>query len=287
MQISFYLVSKISLFLLIDGFDPHMLTKELRSEFQIIIGDIFQELDKFPGKFDLIIADPPFGIDYNKSCHEYGTAGAILYEDKFTGNEYEEFSYQWISKCYAALKSNGSMYVVSGWSNIGDVLNAIKRTDFIIKNHLIWFFEWGVYTNKKYITSHYHILFIVKNEKNFVFNPQYSNPNTKRKGTKYEKDVLYWPKYNRGNDKDRIKGHPCQLPLVLLRKLVKISSNMGDWVGDVFSGSGGTLRVARELGRHCVAFEKNPAYKTIIEQKSLAHSEIIGIEQDEKESKPK
>ena len=75
-----------------------MATNELRSDFQIIIGDIFQELDKFPSKFDLIIADPPFGIDYDKSSHEYGTAGCILYEDNFEGNEYEEFSYQWISK---------------------------------------------------------------------------------------------------------------------------------------------------------------------------------------------
>ena len=176
---------------------------DMKSDYKIIIGDVLEELEKLKEKFDLIIADPPFGIDFDKSCHEYKQAGAILYKDTFKGKEYEEFSYQWISKCYDALKPEGSMYVVSGWSNIGDILNAIDRTDFIIKNHIIWFFEWGVFTNRKYVTSHYHIPFLVKDDKKFTFKPQWSNPNTKRKGAKYEKDVWYWPKYNRGNDPDQ------------------------------------------------------------------------------------
>ena len=117
------------------------------SEYEIVIGDIIEKLEEHEGEFDLIIADPPFGIQFDKSCHEYGSEGFILYEDKFEGKEYEEFSYQWISKCYKALKPNGSMYIVSGWSNIGDILNAVERTDFILKNHVIWFFEFGVFNS--------------------------------------------------------------------------------------------------------------------------------------------
>ena len=248
------------------------------SEFKIKIGNLFEVLDDYPEHFDLIIADPPFGIEFDKSCHEYGSEGYVLYEDKFEGKEYEEFSYRWISKCYDALKPEGSMYIVSGWSNIGDILNAINRTGFILKNHCIWFFEWGVFAKTKYITSHYHIPFLVKDEKNYTFKPQYVNPNTKRKGHPYEKDVWYWPKYNRGNDPDRIKGHPCQLPLVLLRKMMKISSNMGDWVGDVFSGSGGTLLASRQLGRNCISIERNSAYREIIGEKARIDEKIIGRE---------
>ena len=252
-----------------------MTEKQINSECKIRIGDLFKVLDDYKNKFDLIIADPPFGIDFDKSCHEYGSDGYILYDDKFEGDEYEEFSHAWISKCFDALKPNGAMYVLSGWSKIGEILNAIKRTDFVLKNHLIWFFEWGVFAKKKYVTSHYHIPFLVKNDKKFTFNPQYSNPNTKRKGHKYEKDVMYWPKYNRGNDPDRIKGHPCQLPLVLLRKMIKISTNPGDWVGDIFSGSGGTLLASRELGRNCISIEKNLEYLGIIEKKAKINQDIM------------
>jgi len=257
------------------------------SDCEILIGDIMEILPKYPEKFDLIVADPPFGIDFNKNCHEYGSDGYILYEDKFKGMEYEEFSYEWISRCFDALKPDGSMYIVSGWTNIGDILNAIKKTDFILKNHIIWYFEWGVFAKTKYVTSHYHIPFLVKDEKNYTFKPQWSNPNTKRKGHKYEKDVWYWADYNRGNDPDHIKGHPCQLPLVLLKKMLKISSNIGDWVGDVFSGSGGTLRACRELGRNCISMERNPDFKPIIEKKAKMNQKILGKEETEVKKKSK
>jgi len=239
-----------------------------QSSYELVIGDAIEVLLKFREKFDLIIADPPFGIDFNKSSHEYGANGCTLYEDFYKGDEYEEFSHKWIEKCYNSLKDDGSMYVVSGWTRIGDILNAVKKTKFHIVNHIVWKFSWGVFTSRKYVTSHYHILFLVKDLKNYKFFPQTKNPKTKRKGNKYEEDVLFWPKYNRGNDPDRINGHPCQLPLCLLNRLIKISSEEGDWIGDLFSGSGGTTLAARKLNRNVIAIEKNKEYEKIIKKKA-------------------
>ncbi|MFX0073343.1 MAG: DNA-methyltransferase [Candidatus Hermodarchaeota archaeon] len=264
-----------------------MADKEIVSKFEIIIGDILEKLDDYINFFDLIIADPPFGLEFDKSSHEYGADGFILYEDKFTFKEYEEFSYKWISKCYNALKKNGSMYVISGWTNIDAILNGIRRTEFILKNHNIWFYEWGVYTKRKYVTSHYHIPFLVKDEKNYTFNPYTINPKTKRKGLPYEKDVWYWPKYNRGNDPDHIKGHPCQLPIILMKHMIKISTNPGDWIGDIFSGSGGTLLACRELGRNCISIEKNSDYLEIIKKKVRANKIIAYNPEDKTEEDKK
>lgn len=251
------------------------MSEKKESHYELIIGDVKEVLTEYPKKFDLIIADPPFGIDFDKSSHEYGSDDYILYQDKFKGDEYENFSYEWISKCYETLKDDGSLYIISGWTRIGDILNAIKKTNFKLINHVIWKFSWGVFTKRKYVTSHYHILFLVKNEKKYKFFPQSKNPKTQRKGEKYEEDVWFWSEYNRGNDPDRIKGHPCQLPLCLLEKIIKISSKEGDWIGDIFSGSGGTTLAARKLNRNVIAIEVNKEYEPIIKKKAKFGEKIV------------
>ncbi|MHA1143686.1 MAG: DNA-methyltransferase [Candidatus Helarchaeota archaeon] len=258
-----------------------------KPHYELIIGDIMDLLPKYKEKFHLMIADPPFGLEFDKSSHEYGASDYILYDDKFTADEYEIFSYKWISRCFDALTPDGSLYVISGWTRIGEILNAVKKTNFTLLNHIIWHFSWGVFTKKKYVTSHYHILFLVKDKKNYKFYPQYSNPNTKRKGEKYENDVWYWPKYNRGNDPDRIKGHPCQLPIVMLEKIIKISSDPCDWVGDIFSGSGGTILACRRLGRNVIGFEINKEYESIIKKKARFNSEIFPFLPKEKSNDAK
>jgi DNA modification methylase len=66
-----------------------------------------------------------------------------------------------------------------------------------------------------------------------------------------------------------------------MNKMIKISSDPGDWVGDIFSGSGGTLLACRELGRHCISIERNPDYLEIIKRKARIDQDII-FKPDEK-----
>ncbi len=230
------------------------------SKYELIIGNVLETLPLKAKErlFNLIIADPPFGISFNKSSHEYGSEEYDLYEDNFTPESYFEFSKKWIQTCYASLTTNGSLYIISGWTNLQYILNAIKQSKFHVLNHVIWHFSWGVYTKRRYVTSHYHILLLVKNKKKYQFYKQ----------KHYDEDVFYWPEYNRGNDPHRIKGHPCQLPIVLLEKLILTSSSPGDLVGDVFSGSGGTILAARLTGRDVAGFEIRKEYKSIIQQKA-------------------
>ena len=230
------------------------------SKYELIIGNVLETLPLKAKErpFNLIIADPPFGISFNKSSHEYGADDYDLYEDKFTPESYFQFSKTWVETCYEALTKTGSLYIISGWTNLQYILNAIDESKFHMLNHAIWFFSWGVYTKRRFVTSHYHILLLVKNKKNYQFYKQ----------KHYDEDVFFWPEYNRGNDPHRIKGHPCQLPIILLEKLVLTSSSPGDLVGDVFSGSGGTILAARLTNRDVVGFEIREEYKDIIWRKA-------------------
>ena len=55
-------------------------------------------------------------------------------------------------------------------------------------------------------------------------------------------------------------SHPNQKPEKLIRQLVDVSSNEGDLILDVFSGSGTSARVAQLLNRRCISIEQSKAY---------------------------
>jgi len=54
--------------------------------------------------------------------------------------------------------------------------------------------------------------------------------------------------------------HPTQKPLKLLRMLITDFSNSGDLILDPFAGSFTTAVAAKELGRKCIAIEKEEKY---------------------------
>jgi len=56
------------------------------------------------------------------------------------------------------------------------------------------------------------------------------------------------------------KAHSTQKPEELLYRIILSTSNPGDIVLDPFSGSGTTAAVAKRLGRNYIAFEKEPFY---------------------------
>ena len=54
--------------------------------------------------------------------------------------------------------------------------------------------------------------------------------------------------------------HPTQKPEALIERIILASSNPGDRVLDLFSGSGTTSVVAKRLGREFVGIEMNEEY---------------------------
>ena len=62
-------------------------------------------------------------------------------------------------------------------------------------------------------------------------------------------------------------GHPAVYPDELVHRLVKMFSYVGDTVLDPFLGSGTTVKVARELGREAVGYERELQYKAAIMRK--------------------
>ncbi|HNV01183.1 MAG TPA: site-specific DNA-methyltransferase [archaeon] len=197
---------------------------------------------------NLIITDPPFAIDFKSNRLNYNrkSENVLGGYNEILKKDYSKFSKDWINQAFRVLKPNGSMYVFSGWTNLKDILNALDETGFTTINHLIWKYQFGVYCSKKWVTSHYHIIYVVKNPKKWIFNKQ----------DQYPEDVLT---INREYWTGKIKT-PTKLPTELLKKLILYSSNEGDIVMDCFSGSGQTAVVSKMLKRNFIAFDTVKEY---------------------------
>ncbi|MGC8977223.1 MAG: DNA-methyltransferase [Candidatus Ratteibacteria bacterium] len=216
---------------------------------EIYCGDSLKLLKEIPsGSIDLIITDPPFAIDFKGKRNNYKRKKDNVIDgyNEIPKEKYYQFTYNWIKEAHRILKITGSMYVFSGWTNLKDILNAIDNVGFIQINHLIWKYQFGVYTERKFVTSHYHILFVVKNSQKYKFN----------KIEHYPEDVII---LNREYWIGKIKT-PTKLPLELVKKLILFSSDKGDIILDPFLGSGTVAVCAKLLERHFIGFEIVPEY---------------------------
>jgi hypothetical protein len=96
---------------------------------------------------DLIVADPPFGIDFDGKSSVYNRDEALViggYEE--AQGSYTEFTKQWMNQLPRIMKKDASVYVFSGWTNLGAILTAANEAGLTTLNHLIWHYPFGVYT---------------------------------------------------------------------------------------------------------------------------------------------
>lgn len=212
-------------------------------------GDALILLPEIPaGSVDLIVTDPPFAIDFRAKRTNYNRTGSRVLDGycEVAPGEYGDFTNRWMEEAFRVLSPTGSLYVFSGWNRLKDVLCGLDRAGFHTINHLIWKFQFGVFTRRRYVTSHYHILFAVKDPLHYTFNKQ----------DHYPEDVWFIRReYWKGKKKTATK-----LPRDLVSRIIAYSSNPGDLVLDPFIGSGTVAVVAREMGRHFLGFEVSGEY---------------------------
>jgi len=216
----------------------------------IICGDCIELLGRVKTPFaDLIFADPPFNIGYQYD----------KYHDKVHKDKYIQWTRDWMSACIKALKPHGSFYIAIGDDYAAHIRLLGDELGLNLRNWIIWHYTFGQQTRAKFARAHTHIFYFTRDPKHFTFNDGavrvpsdrrliYNDKRAEAKG-KMPDDV--WNTFSRicGTFKERQGWHPCQMPELLLARIIAVSSNPGDLVLDPFSGSGTTAAAAAQLKR--------------------------------------
>ncbi len=228
---------------------------------EIICGDCIEILGKAKAPFaDLIFADPPFNIGYQYD----------KYKDEVKSEKYIAWTRAWMTACLKVLNPTGSFYIAIGDDYAAHVRIIGDELGLNLRNWIIWHYTFGQQTKHKFARAHTHILYFVTDETNFKFNADATRVISDRQKKYKDKranplgkmpdDV--WNEYPRvcGTFDEREDWHPCQMPESLLARIIRASSDQGDWVLDPFSGSGTTPVVASKLERRYTGLEISPLY---------------------------
>lgn len=133
-------------------------------------------------------------------------------------------------------------------------------------NEIIWAYDYGARSKRRWSAKHDSILWYVKDPENYTFRyddidripymaPGLVGPEKAARG-KTPTDV-WWNTIVSPTGKEKT-GYPTQKPLAIVERIVRVHSNPGDLVMDFFAGSGTTGAAALGLGRDCVLVDSNP-----------------------------
>ncbi len=241
---------------------------------QIICGDCIELLSEVKEPFvDLVFADPPFNIGYQYDH----------YEDTLEKDKYIHWTRDWMAACVNVLKPTGSFYIAIGAEYAANIRIIGEELGLICRNWIIWHYTFGQHGKTKFSRAHTHIFYFAKDEKACTFNDLairlpsdrqliYNDSRANATG-KIPDDV--WNTYARvcGTFKERQSWHPCQMPELLLARIIAASSNPGDLVLDPFNGSGTTAAAAMQLGRNYCGLDISENY---VENTKIRLKELKG-----------
>ena len=164
--------------------------------YELMHGDCMEMLDRVPdASVNLVLTDPPYGINYQSTFSKTRRMAKILHDDKpFTG---------FIAKISAKLRPAGAALIFTRWDVQQLFIDALTNAGMTCKSIIIWDKGGGGIGDlrRSYIRGYESILFAPMRD--FAF------------PDKRPRDVIHVPKISAEK-----LIHPCQKPVQLLETLL-------------------------------------------------------------------
>lgn len=223
---------------------------------------------------DLVVTSPPYNIDIN-----YGNkvrngkvieSKGIKYSDNLPEDEYRKMLEKVFLECKRVLKDSGSIFInIKNRYDKDRIITPFWIEDYFkdmyLKNVIIWNFDWGGSTSKRFAPRYEYVYWFTKHKSKYKFNldavkvPALNyRPDRYKSLLKNPSDVWRISMVS-GNSEERT-SHPAQYPESLIKRIVLCSTDEGDLVLDPFMGSGTSAVVAKKLNRNYLGYELQPDY---------------------------
>jgi site-specific DNA-methyltransferase (adenine-specific) len=273
----------------------------------VYLGDNLTILRSFADEaVDLIYIDPPFNTGHSQARTRIRTVtsadgdrtgfqgkryetiklGQNGYKDSF--DNYLAFLEPRLREAYRVLKPHGSLYFHIDYREVHYckvLLDEIFGRDSFI-NEIIWAYDYGARTRKRWPPKHDNILWYAKDAQHYTFNYEeidripYMAPGLvgKEKAARGKLPTDTWWHTIVANNSHEKTGYPTQTPLGILKRIITASSNPGDLVLDFFAGSGTVGAACLELGRHFILIDNNPQAWQVMKKRFKENSSIQWME---------
>lgn len=262
--------------------------------------------------FDLVYVDPPFNTGKRQTLSRMrtrrdptgdrvGFGGKRYHTERTTSQAYDDrhddfldFLRPRLAEAHRVLTDQGSLFLHLDYREVHYakvMLDGIfGRAGFM--NEIIWAYDYGARTKKRWSAKHDTILWYVKDPKRYHFDFEamdripYMAPGlvSKEKAARGKTPTdVWWHTIVPTNGKERT-GYPTQKPLGVVSRIVKVHSRPGDRLLDFFAGSGTLGEAAARNGRSAVLIDENPeAIRVMAQRLAFAEPSIRDSESSTRE----
>lgn len=221
---------------------------------------------------DAVIVDPPYYIDFQG--RDWDKTDCFI-----TATE------RWLKEVFRVLKPTGTLWSFMGYEQVFDFVPLLNKYGTChLENWIIAAHAKGRGASKHCKSLREDIFHVTKHPKKYVWNPlqtlrEVIAPYVKdgrprgwflidlpdENGKLVKQRVRWtglgniwhysWPQHNSICEK---QVHPCQKPLMMLERMIRLSSNENDLILDPFMGSFSTAIACKISNRRFIGFENDP-----------------------------
>ncbi|WP_298089766.1 DNA methyltransferase [uncultured Sphingomonas sp.] len=179
----------------------------------------------------------------------------VMASGEMSDDEFTNFLTKVLARTAESLVPGGLAYVCMDFRHMRNVLDAADKHPLKLLNLIVW--DKGQGGMGSFYRSRHELIFLFAREGGAHMNRVQLGKHGRDRCNVWS----YRGMHGTGDEQKRARElHPTVKPLALVKDAILDSTNRGDLVLDLFSGSGTTILAAHDTGRRGAAMELDPVY---------------------------